>query len=65
MAPLDHSFDWTSTTKEAFHAEVVGGREGIAPTATTAPRPVAGLQVVEGPRMERGRASGAPPDGQI
>ena len=26
---------------------------------------VAGLQVVEAPRMGRGRASGAPPDGQI
>ena len=49
----------------SIHADVVGGREGIGPTATTAPRPNAGLQVVEAPRMGRGRASGAPPDGQI
>ena len=31
----------------SIHADVVGGREGIGPTVTTALRPVAGLQVVE------------------
>ena len=49
----------------SVHADVVGGRESIGPTPKTAPHLVAGLQVVEAPRMARGRASGAPPDGKI
>jgi hypothetical protein len=49
----------------SVHADVVGGLEGIAPTAAIAPRLGAGLWVVGAPRMRRGCPSGGPPDGQI
>jgi len=65
MAPLDHSFDWTSTTKEAFMLTLLVAEKASGQRLRQRLAQFAGLQVVEAPRMGRGRESGAPPDGQI
>jgi hypothetical protein len=43
----------------------LAAEKAIGPTLRERLAHVAGLQVVEAPRMGRGSASGGPPDGQI